>query len=106
MSTFSLDFSYQEDEPLIYKMKFTTSEWKKIVDGFPESLHVTSMPPFSDQGYSMNIRNSKKSAKCATCKKELNFGDIQATTEGPYRTIQRKWIIRTFYYCPQMKCIM
>ena len=32
-------------------------------------------------------------------------GDMQVSTEGPYRTIMRQWISRTFYFCPKLGCI-
>ena len=35
----------------------------------------------------------------------LVHGDLQASTEGPYRTIERKWILRTFFFCPRISCI-
>ena len=44
-------------------------------------------------------------AKCATCKKSLTSGNLQASTQGPYRTIQQNWIIRTFFFCPRRNCI-
>ena len=37
--------------------------------------------------------------------KNLTQGDLQASTEGAYRTISRVWILRTFYFCPSMTCI-
>ena len=42
-----------------------------------------------EQIYTINKRTSKKYAKCATCRKDLSEGSIQATTEGPDRTIQK-----------------
>ena len=49
----------------------------------------TKMPPFTEKGYFINTRLINRTAKCATCKTELRLGDIQASTEGPQRTIQR-----------------
>ena len=63
------------------------------------------MSPFTEKGYFIDTRVINRTTKCATCKTELKLGDIQASTEGPQRTIQRQWIISTFYYCPQIRCI-
>ena len=46
-----------------------------------------------------------QNAKCASCKKEIYKNDVQATTEGPYRTIHKTWIKRTFFFCPRLQCI-
>lgn len=86
-------------------MKFTTLEWTKLVNAFPESVRVTQIPPFAEKGYSVSSRTTTRTAKCATCKTELKLGDLQVSTEGPYRTILRKWVIRTFYFCPLVKCV-
>lgn len=98
-------FGFKKEEPLIYKMKFTTLEWTKLVNAFPESVRVTQIPPFAEKGYSVSSRTTTRTAKCATCKTELKLGDLQVSTEGPYRTILRKWVIRTFYFCPLVKCV-
>lgn len=42
---------------------------------------------------------------CYIQKKIKTQGDLQASTEGAYRTISRVWILRTFYFCPSMTCI-
>ena len=70
-----------------------------------ETVAVTKMSPFTEKGYFIDTRVINRTTKCATCKTELKLGDIQASTEGPQRTIQRQWIISTFYYCPQIRCI-
>lgn len=46
-----------------------------------------------------------REAKCAVCKKTLVHGDLQASTEGPYHTIERKWILRTFFFCPHISFV-
>ena len=97
-------FGFKKEEPLIYKMKFTSLEWNKLVNVFPESVRVMQIPPFAEKGYSVSSRTSR-TAKCATCKTELKLGDLQVSTEGPYRTIMRKWVKRMFYFCPLIKCV-
>ena len=75
-------FGFKKEEPLIYKKKFTSLEWTKLVNAFPESVRVTQIPPFAKKGYSVSSRTTR-TAKCATCKTELKMGDLQVSTEGP-----------------------
>jgi len=49
--------------------------------------------------------NLKKTLNAPVAKKELTEGDIQASTEGPYRTITKSWIKRTFFFCPRYACM-
>ncbi|CAH3107810.1 unnamed protein product [Pocillopora meandrina] len=58
--------------------------------------------PKCKEGFFVNVRQSQKDANCATCKHLLQSGDVQVSTEGPYRTIMRHWISRTFYFCPKL----
>ena len=74
-------------------------------DDHMETRLKVTYPSEDEQKYTINKRTSKKDAKCATCKKELSEGNIQATTEGPYRTIQKSWIKRTFFFCPRFQCM-
>ena len=61
--------------------------------------------PKCKEGFFVNVRQSRKDANCTTCKHLLQSGDVQISTEGPYRTIMRHWISRTFYFCPKLGCI-
>lgn len=99
-------FKFDKEQPIMYQVKFTDQKWKKIIEAFPENfpLPKVTCPSEDEQIYTINKRTSKKDAKCATCKKELSEGNIQATTEGPYRTIQNSWIKRTFFFCPRFQC--
>ena len=87
--------------------KEVDQQWKKIIEAFPENVPLPKVtcPAEDEQKYTINKRTSKKDAKCATSKKELSERNIQATTEGPYRTIQRSWIKRTFFFCPHFQCM-
>jgi hypothetical protein len=98
-------FNFDKNNPVIYKQKFSKSDWSNIITAFPENLPLANIPEINHQGYIVNVRNSSIDAKCAVCKKELVNGDVQVVTEGPYRTIHRKWIKRTFFFCPTIKCI-
>ena len=100
-------FKFDKEQPIMYQLKFTDQQWKKIIEAFPENfpLPKVNCPSEDEQKYIINKRTSKKDAKCATCKKELSEGNIQATTEGPYRTIQKSWIKRTFFFCPRFQCM-
>jgi len=84
-------FKFDKEQPIMYQLKFTDQQWKKIIETFPENVPLSKVtcPPEDEQKYTINKRTSKKDAKCATCKKELSEGNMQATTEGPYRTIQK-----------------
>ena len=97
-------FSFTKDEPLIYKKKFTQAEWQKIIDAFLQEVPLARLPNVSNQIFKIHVRKNK-TAKCAIYKKNLTQGDLQASTEGAYRTISRVWILRTFYFCPSMTCI-
>ena len=100
-------FKFDKEQPIMYQLKFTDQQWKKIIEAFPENVPLPKVtcPSEDEQKYIINKRTSKKDAKCATCKKELSEGNIQATTEGPYRTIQKSWIKRTFFFCPRFQCM-
>ena len=97
-------FSFTKDEPLIYKKKFTQAEWQKIIDAFLQEVPLARLPNVSNQIFKIHVRKNK-TAKCAIYKKNLTQGDLQASSEGAYRTISRVWILRTFYFCPSMTCI-
>ena len=98
-------FDFDKTEALIYKKYFSTNEWSKIVQAFPDKVPLAQLPASKDeQRYLVNVRHSNRDAKCATCKKTLRSGDVQTTTEGPYRTILRNWITRTFFFCPKLSC--
>ena len=100
-------FKFDKEQPIKYQSKFTDQQWKKIIEAFPENVSLTKVTCLSqdEQTYKINKRKSKKDAKCASCKKELTEGDIQASTEGPYRTIAKSWIKRTFFFCPRYACM-
>ena len=100
-------FNFDKEQPIMYQSKFTDQQWKQIIEAFPENVPLPKVtcPSEDEQQYTINKRTSKKDAKCATCKKELSEGNIQATTEGPYRTIQKSWIKRTFFFCPRLQCM-
>lgn len=98
-------FKFDKEQPIM--LKFTDQQWKKTIEAFPENVPPPKMtcPSEDEQIYTINKRTSKKDRKCATCKKGLSEGDIQATTEGPYRTIQKSWIKRTFFFCSRFQCM-
>ena len=100
-------FNFDKEQPIMYQSKFTDQQWKQIIEAFPENVPLPKVtcPSEDEQQYKINKRTSKKDAKCSTCKKELSEGNIQATTEGPYKTIQKSWIKRTFFYCPRLHCM-
>lgn len=100
-------FNFDKEQPIMYQSKFTDQQWKQIIEAFPENVPLPKVtcPSEDEQQHRINKRTSKKDAKCATCKKELSEGNIQATTEGPYRTIQKSWIKRTFFFCPRLQCM-
>ena len=91
----------------MYQVKFTEEQWLKIIEAFPEKVPQPNVtcPSEDEQIFTINKRTSKKDAKCATRRKDLSEGSIQATTEGPYRTIQKSWIKRTFFFCPRFQCM-
>ena len=66
-------------------------EWEKVLSAFPGQLPLARLPAAANPTYSINIRLTNREAKCAVCKKMLVHGDLRASTEGPYRTIERKW---------------
>jgi len=98
-------FNFPKHEPLIYQKKCTLAEWQKIVESFPEKVPLSRLPKVRDQRYTVTVRDTKRDAKCAVCKKNLTYGDIQACMDGAYRTIHRAWIVRTFFFCPSINCI-
>lgn len=100
-------FKFDNEQPILYQLKFTDLQWKTIIEEFPENVQLSNVtcPSEDEQKYKINKRTSKKDAKCATCKTEITEGDTQATTEGPYRTIQKSWIKRTFFFCPRFACM-
>jgi len=100
-------FAFDEKQPIRYQSKFTDVQWRTIIDAFPENVPLSKVtfPSEDDQKYIINKRASKKDAKCATYKREITEGDIQATTDGPYRTIQKTWIKRTFFFCSRKDCM-
>ena len=78
---------------------------EKRPERFPRAITIGTPPAVANPTYSINIRLAKREAKCAVCKKTLMHGDLQASTEGPYRTIERKWILRTFFFCLRISCV-
>ena len=98
-------FHFSKDEPLIYKKTFTQAEWQKIINASPEKVPLSQLPKVTNQTFQVNVRKTAKEAKCAICKKTITTGDLQASTEGAYRTIHRTWILRTFFFCPSVSCI-
>ena len=107
MWIFNNIFQFDKEQPITYQLKFNDQQWKEIIEAFPENVPLSKVtcPSKDEQIYKINRRTSKKDAKCGTCKKEISEGDIQATTEGPYRTIQKSWIKRTFFFCPRFQCM-
>ena len=97
--------SFRKKTNLSVKWSLRPLNRRKILSGFPETVAVTKMSPFTEKVYFIDTRVIDRTTKCETCKTELKLGDIQASTEGPQLTIQRQWIISTFYYCPQIRCI-
>ncbi|CAB4003841.1 Hypothetical predicted protein [Paramuricea clavata] len=98
-------FSIDRNDPVMYKQKFSISEWSKLVASFPNSVPLAHIPTVNNQKYIVNVRSSSKSAKCAVCKNELVNGAVQVVTEGPYRTIHCQWVTHTFFFCAAKKCI-
>ena len=97
-------FHFSKEEDFIFKKNFNNSEWGQIIKAFPERVPLVRLPKCKE-GFFVNVRQSQKDANCATCKHLLQSGDVQVSTEGPYRTIMRHWISRTFYFCPKLGCI-
>ena len=97
-------FHFSKEEDFIFKKNFNNSEWGQIIKAFPERVPLVRLPKYKE-GFFVNVRQSQKDANCATCKHLLQSGDVQVSTEGPYRTIMRHWISRTFYFCPKLGCI-
>ena len=100
-------FNFEQSCPLIYKRKFSNAEWEKVIEAFPHRVPVTDVSKCStdNQVFHIDIKKTRKEAKCATCKNIISFGALQASTEGPYRTIHLTWIKRTFFFCPRKECI-
>ena len=100
-------FKFDKEQPIRDQLKFTDQHWKNIIEAFPENVPLSKMtcPSEDEQKYTRNKRTSKQDAKCATCKKEISEGNIHAATEGPYRTIQKSLIKRTFFFCPRLQCM-
>lgn len=98
-------FHFTKDEPLIYKNKFTQAEWEKIIDALPDNVPLSRLPKVANQTFRINARKTNKEAKCAICKQTIKPSDIQASTEGAYRTIHRTSVLRTFFFCPSTSCI-
>lgn len=75
----------------MYQLKFNDQQWKEMIEAFPENVPLSKVtcPSEGEQIYKVNKRTSKKGPKCATCKKEISEGDIQATAKGPYKTIDK-----------------
>ena len=98
-------FRFSRNEQLIYKKKLLKGEWQKVLSAFPGQLPLARLPAVANPTYSINIRLMNREAKCAVCKKTLVHGDLQASTEGPYCTIERKRILRTFFFCLRISCV-
>lgn len=100
-------FHFQKTQSLIYKRQFSQAEWSTIVDAFPAQVPLTNVQRFCPDNpkFSFEIKKTQKEAKCASCKHTISFGNVQASTEGPYRTFNLNWIKRTFYFCPRFECI-
>ena len=75
------------------------------LDAFPEKVPLLQLQKVTNQTFQVNVRKTTKEAKCAICKKTITTDDLQASTEGAYRTIHRTWILRTFFFCPSMSCM-
>ena len=59
-STWSLHkvFSFDKDEPLIFKKDFTNSEWKRTLAAFPVKVLLVKLPtPKKDKHFLVNVRN-------------------------------------------------
>lgn len=97
-------FKIQKNQPILYKKRFSSSEWETILQSFPVNVQLARLPAAKLQ-YSLNIRDSKKDASCANCKTLIRRGNVQVTADGPYRTIMRQWITRKFFFCPKLSCI-
>ena len=97
-------FHFSKEEDFILKKNFNKSEWGQIIKAFPERVSLVRLPKCKE-GFFVNVRQSQKDANCATSKHLFQSGDVQVSTEGPYRTIMRHWISRTFYFCPKLGCI-
>ena len=100
-------FNFEQSCSLIYKRQFSNAEWSKIIDAFPDRVPLTDVSKYSsdNQVFKIEIKKTRKEANCASCKNKISFGDLQASTEGPYRTLNLTWIRRTFYFCPRRECI-
>ncbi|CAB4000695.1 Hypothetical predicted protein [Paramuricea clavata] len=100
-------FKMEKSCPLIYQRNFTNADWGKITDAFPERVPTTDISNYmpKNQVFKVGVKKTEKTAKCASCKTSLSLGDIQASTEGPYRTLHLNWIKRVFYFCPRTECI-
>lgn len=92
-------FRFSRNKQLIYKKKLE-GEWEKVLSAFPGQLPLARLLAVANPTYSINIRLTNGEAKCAVCKKTLVHGDLQASTEGLYCTIECKWILRTFFLLP------
>jgi hypothetical protein len=100
-------FRFAKEQSFIYKRKFSQAEWSTIIKAFPSVVPVTDVQQHSldSPTFTFETKKTKKESKCASCKRTISFGDIQARTDGPYRTFNLNWIKRTFFYCPRFECI-
>ena len=91
-------FNFDKEQPIMYKSKFTDQQWKQIIEAFPENVPLPKVtcPSEDEQQYTINKRTSKKDAKCATCKKELSEGNIQAISNMVLRR-RRVWRPRGYW---------
>ena len=99
-------FKFDKEQPIMYHATCTDQQWKKN-DAFPENVPLPKVicPSEDEQIHTIDKRTSKKDAKCTSCRKDLSERSIQATTEGAYRTRQKSWIKRTFFFCPRFQYI-
>ena len=89
------------------KRRSVTISGRKFWMLFRKKVHTAGVrcSTEAEQTYSVNIRKTAQNGKCASCKTEICKNDVQATTDGPYPTIHKTWIKRTFFFCPRLQCI-
>ena len=87
------------DGPRRSRLFWTRTVW---VEG---ERQIFTFSPFSDSLSLLFRPRELFSVLVAGSKNLQSFWTIQFSTEGPYHTILRKWVIRTFYFCPLIKCV-
>ena len=83
---------------LIYKRQFSNAEWSTVIDAkFPgrvpliTDIHICKCSS-DNQVFKIDIKKRGKEGKCASCNTSILFGDLQASTEGPYGIFNLMWI--------------